>query len=474
MNKSLRGVSLIAAIMFLALLVNATFNYGFRSKGLNDDPSNRRVTDSQFNTDRGSILASNTPIAQSVAVSGNRFSTQRTYSNGALYAPVTGFYSYIYGRTGLEQSYNSQLSGQDDSQFFSRMIDEATGKNPQGATVQTTINPAVQQAASDALGGRTGAVVAYDYATGAILGWVTSPSYDPSQLSSVDLPATQTAWQNLVGDPSNPMSDRATQQIYPPGSTFKLVVASAALENGKSAASTVSSPVTLPLPNTNRVLPNAVNCGGSTSTIDHALTVSCNTAFANLGMELGADKIRAQADKFGFESPFTGDFTSATSTFPAQLDASQLAMSSIGQYDVSATPLQMAVVAGALANDGNLMQPYVVSEVRDRNLNVLTKHDPQSRGNAVSKETAASMQNMMVHVVQSGTGTATQIAGQTIGGKTGTAENLPGASDYSWFAGFDKEHHVALSVFLANPNQAGSATGNATVAAKRVFQAVQS
>ena len=473
MNKSLRGVSLVAALMFLALMVNSTLNYALRSDGLNNDPANRRVANSQFNSARGSILVSNTPVAQSVAASGGQFSMQRTYTNGALYAPITGYYSYIYGRSGLEQSYNPELSGEDDSQFFSRMIAEASGQTPQGATVQTTLDPDAQQAAWDALGGRTGAVVAYDYTTGAILSWVTSPSYDPAELANSDLAASQAAWESLNAAASNPMSDRATQQIYPPGSTFKLVVAAAALENGKTADSTVASPVTLPLPNTSTVLPNAVNCGGTTSTIDHALTVSCNTAFANLGMELGDDAIREQADKFGFESPFTGDFTSATSTFPSDPDAAQLAMSSIGQFDVSATPLQMAVVAGTLANDGELMQPYVVSEVRDSNLNVLSSHDPESRGNAVSAQTAASMQDMMVHVVQSGTATATAISGQTIGGKTGTAENLPGAAAYSWFAGFDKEQHVALSVFLADPNEAGTASGDATVAAKRIIQAFQ-
>ncbi|WP_316669808.1 penicillin-binding protein 2 [uncultured Propionibacterium sp.] len=474
MNKALRRVSVFAALMVFALLANVTFNYGWRSAGLLSDPANRRVTDAQFDAPRGSILVGTTAVAETVPVEGGRFSVQRTYSNGALYAPVTGYYSYIYGRTGLEKNYNDQLSGSDDSQLFRRILSELSGQQAQGATIQTTIDADAQQAASDALGGRTGAVLAMDYTTGAILAWASTPGYDPNQLSSVDLASTQTAWDQLNADESQPLKDRATQEIYPPGSTFKLVVASAALENGMSADTTVESPTTLPLDNSTTTLPNSTNCGGTTSTIDHALQVSCNTAFANLGMSLGQDKVREQAEKFGFNSSFGGDTDSATSVFPSDLDNAQLAMSSIGQYNVSATPLQMASTAAALANGGSLMQPYVVSQVRDANLNVISETSPTTIRQAVSAGTATSMQQMMIHVVQSGTATATQISGQTIGGKTGTAENMPGASAYSWFAGFDQETHAALAVFLADPNQSGTATGNATVAAHAVFEALAS
>lgn len=474
MNKALRRVGIVSAIMFFALLVNITFNYAFRSPSLLNDPSNRRVIDSQFDAPRGSILVGNTAIAESVGVDDSRFSVQRQYSNGELYAPITGYYSYMYGRTGLENTYNAQMSGEDDSQFFQRILDDLSGQQTQGATIQTTINADAQQAAWNALGGRTGGAVALDYTTGAVLAWASSPSYDPNSLSSTDLDSTQTAWDQLNSDSSQPMQDRATEQIYPPGSTFKMIVASAALENGMTADTVVDSPTTLPLPNSTWELPNEANCGGSTSTIDYAFTVSCNTAFANIGMSLGADTVREQAEKFGFGSSFGGDINSATSTFPDQLDEAQLAMSSIGQYDVAATPLQMAVVAGALANGGVVMDPYVVSEVRDANLNVLSSHSPTQRSTAVSESTASSMQTMMQHVVQSGTGRAAQISGQTIGGKTGTAENVDGAADYSWFAGFDLEQHVAVCVWLANPNQSGTATGNATVAAHTLLEAFQS
>ncbi|RLP08199.1 peptidoglycan D,D-transpeptidase FtsI family protein [Propionibacterium australiense] len=474
MNKALRKVSVFAALMVFALLANVTFNYGLRSGALLSDPGNRRVVDAQFDSPRGSILVGTTAVAETVPVEGGRFSVERVYSNGPLYAPVTGYYSYIYGRTGLEQRYNDELSGSGDSQLFRRILSELSGNQPQGDTIQTTIDANAQQAASDALGGRTGAVIAMDYTTGAILAWASTPSYDPNLLSSTNLASTQTAWDELNADESHPLKDRATQEIYPPGSTFKLVVASAALEGGMSADSTVASPTTLPLDNSTTTLPNSTDCGGDTTTIDHALQVSCNTAFANLGMDLGQDKVREQAEKFGFNAAFGGDVDSATSVFPADLDNAQLAMSSIGQFDVSATPLQMASVAATLANDGQVMQPYVVSQVRDSNLHVISETRPTTIRRAVSEETAASMRQMMVHVVESGTATATQISGQTIGGKTGTAENMAGASAYSWFAGFDQETNVALAVFLADPDQPGTATGNATVAARTVFEAFAS
>lgn len=474
MNKALRRVSLFAALMIFALLANVTINYVWRAPSLLSDPGNKRVVDAQFDSPRGSILVGSTAVAETVPVEGQRFSVQRQYSNGSLYAPFTGYYSYIYGRTGLEQQYNDELSGSGDSQLFRRVLNELSGTQTQGATIQTTIDADAQQAASDALGGRTGAVLAMDYTTGAILAWASTPSYDPNQLSSTDLSTTQNSWDELNADSGQPLKDRATQEIYPPGSTFKLIVASAALEDGMSADSTVESPTTLPLDNSTTTLPNSTNCGGDTTTIDHALQVSCNTAFANLGMSLGQDKVRAQAEKFGFDSSFGGDTDSATSVFPSELDRAQLAMSSIGQFDVSATPLQMASVAATLANGGKVMQPYVVSQVRDSNLNVISETSPTTVRQAVSEQTASSMQQMMIHVVQSGTATSTQISGQTIGGKTGTAENLAGASAYSWFAGFDQETHVALAVFLADPNQSGTATGNATVAAHTVFQSLAS
>lgn len=467
MNKSIRGVAVVVGLMFLALMVNATFGYWTRTDSLTNDARNTRVRDEQFGGQRGPILAANTPMAANVETGSRPYAYQRQYLDGPLYAPVTGYYSYIYGRTGLEQLYNAELIGQADSQFTQRIVDGLAGRTLQGGQLQTTIQPRAQQAAWDALAGREGAVVAIDYTTGAILAWVSTPSYDPAALASLDFPATQATWEALTADPSRPMNDRATKEIYAPGSTFKLVVAAAALANGYSPQTMIDTPASMPLPNSTRQLPNLADCGNSQKSLDEALTLSCNTTFARIAMDLGPDVIRAQAEAFGFNTRFEGDVQSATSNFPVTTDPAELAMSAIGQFEVSATPLQMAALAGAIANDGLLMEPYVVQEVRNANQRVVSSHRPTERGTAMPAANAVLLQQMMVHVVQQGTGTQAQLAGLTVGGKTGTAETSPGAPSHSWFTGFVAEKNVAVAVFLAEETNQ-----TATPVARAVMEAV--
>ena len=464
MNRAIRRVSIVAAVMFFALLLNASVGYLLRTGPLLNDPANRRVLDAEFDRPRGPMLVGTTPIVQSVPVSGARFSLERQYANGPLYAPVTGYYSYLYGRSGLEQLYNRQLTGTADSQVLSGLIDSISGKQPQGASLQLTINPKAQQAAWDALAGRPGAVVALDYTTGAVLAWVSIPSYDPNQLSSTNLASTQAAWDKLSADPTRPMSDRATKEVYPPGSTFKLVVGAAALENGMTPNSLLDAPSSLPLPQSNRTLPNAGPCGGDQVTMDQALVVSCNTAFANLGMSLGEDKLRQQAQKFGFDSAFGGDMASATSRFPGPMSQAELAMSSIGQFDVAASPLQMAMVAAAIANNGIEMNPYVVAQVRNPDLSVLQSQHPSQRATTMSPANAQLLQQMMVDVVARGTGQPAAIQGVRVGGKTGTAQSDPSRPNYSWFTGFADNPKVAVCAFLQDPTNPGTDTAAGTTA----------
>lgn len=467
MNRSIRGVAVVVGLMFLALLVNVTASYLVRTDELTNHPRNTRVQDEQFGGPRGPIFAGNTPIVQNVPTDARPYQYIRTYVDGALYAPITGYYSYIYGRTGLEQLYNAELVGQSDAQFTQRILDTLAGRPVEGGQVQTTIQPRAQQAAWDALGGREGAVVAIDYTTGAVLAWVSTPSYDPAALASTDFASTQDAWEALTTDPNRPMNDRATKEIYAPGSTFKLIVAAAALANGYTPQTMVDTPASLPLPQSSVELPNLANCGDGQQSLDTALTLSCNTSFANIALDLGAETIREQAQAFGFDSSFGGDLASAVSTFPAELDDAQLAMSAIGQYEVSATPLQMAVVAGAIANNGVVMEPYVVQEIRSANQRVLASHRPSEHGVAMTTGNAALLQQMMTHVVDQGTATDVAISGLTIGGKTGTAETLPGAASHSWFTGFAVEKNVAVAVFLADP---GYDTANPV--ARAVIEAV--
>jgi peptidoglycan glycosyltransferase len=466
-NKSIRGVAMVVVLMFLALLVNISVSYMVRTDDLLEDPRNTRVRDEQFGGLRGPILAANTPIVFNVETGTRPYAYQRSYVDGPLYAPVTGFYSYNFGRSGLEQLYNSELIGQADSQFTQRILDTLGGRGLTGGELQTTIQPHAQQAAWDALGGREGAVLALDYTTGAVLAWVSTPSYDPASLSSLDFAATQEAWDALNSDPARPMNDRATKEIYAPGSTFKIVVAAAALANGYTPETMIDTPASLPLPQSTRELPNLADCGNGQKSLDEALTLSCNTTFANIALDLGADTIREQAQAFGFDASFGGDTQSAISTFPADPGPAELAMSSIGQFEVASTPLQMAVVAGAIANEGVVMNPYVVSEVRNTNQRVLVSQSPSEHGRAMNAADATQLRDMMTHVVTSGTATDVQIEGLTVGGKTGTAETTPETASYSWFTGFALEKNVAVAVWLADP---GFETANPV--ARAVFEAV--
>ena len=451
MNRPIRRVAVFAALLFFALLANVTYFPLMRADGLVNDPANRRVRDAQFAQDRGAILVGNTPIASSKPTNGT-FAYQRVYANGPLWAPVTGFYSYEFGRTGLEQSSNAELAGTSASQFFTRITDAISGKQPQGASVITTLNAKAQQAAWDALGTKQGAVVALNYRTGAVLAMVTKPSYDPNKLADVDLTKASQAWNSLKDAAGAPMANRATNEIYPPGSTFKLVTAAAALDNGMSPETQVDAPVRLKLPQTTTYLTNETDCGGTRITLTRALEVSCNTAYAGVGLSLGADKLRAQADAFGFDAPLVTDFTAATSRFPASPNQPQTALSSIGQYDVAASPLQMAMVAAGIANGGVVMQPYVVQQVRAPSLQVLSSTTPKQLSRAMTADHAQQLQQMMRDVVTSGTGTQAQVPGVVIGGKTGTAQTSPQRPPYAWFVGYAQQPDVAIAVFIESAN----------------------
>jgi peptidoglycan glycosyltransferase len=449
-NASIRRTAVVASVLFLALLVNVSIVQLWRQSSLSADDRNRRVLDAEFAQNRGAILAGDTQIATTTPIK-DRFKYQRSYPLGSLYATVTGWYAYDFGRSGLESKYSTELAGTASSQTLDRLVDTFTGATPVGATIQTTINPKLQQVAMEQLGTKKGAVVALDPKTGAILAMVSTPTYDPNTLATHDLTAARAAWTALNADTTKPLSDRGTREIYPPGSTFKLVTAAAALENGMAADTLIDTPSQLKLPNSSSVLGNESNCGNTQQTLDRALQLSCNTAFANLGATLGGDKIRAQAEKFGFNTTPMTDLNAAKSQFPTKIDAAQTMLSAIGQYDVAASPLQMAMVAAAIANDGVLKTPYLVSEVRSADLRVLYRHGPDDK-QAMSAGSAQALQQMMVNVVQKGTGTKAQVSGVVVGGKTGTAQTDLSKNPYAWFVSFAKDPDIAIAVFIEDAN----------------------
>ena len=485
MNKPLRRVAYACLALIGILLVQANYLQVVKASAYRDDPRNGRVLLRTYDRERGPIAVGNGKDRQAIASS--RETTDalkylRTYAAGPVYAPVTGFYSLVYGATGTERLQDRVLSGEDDRLFVRRFSDAITGQAPQGGSIMLTINPAAQQAAYDALAGRRGAAVALDPRTGAVLALVSSPSYDPSVLSSHDPAAIRKAYAALTKDPANPMLDRAINQTYPPGSTFKLITAAAALSTGTyTPDSRIASPTLLQLPQTSASLRNfgGESCGdGKTSTLADALRISCNTAFAQLGLDLGAPAVRSQAAAFGFgETDLFVPQKISRSSYPDVLSPPQIAQSAIGQYDVQVTPLQMAMVVAGIANQGRVMTPYLVNEVQAPDFSRLDLAQPKNYREAVSPQVAAQLTAMMELVVASGTGTAAQLPGIRVAGKTGTAEHAVGVPPHAWFVGFApaQDPQIAVAVIVEDGGLAGSeATGGRVAApiAKAIFQAV--
>ncbi|WP_298332160.1 penicillin-binding protein 2 [Haloactinopolyspora sp.] len=485
MNSPIRRISAGCLLLCFALLVNVTYVQGFWADELNARSENRRVLLDEYSRERGPILlADDTPIARSVPVD-SEYAFLREYPYPAMYAPLTGYYSYFYGRTALERAQNDILSGDDDRLFVRRLIDLVTGEDPKGGAVKLTIDPAAQEAAWEGLEGYKGAVVALDVETGAILAAANRPSFDPNAMASHDIEEQTAAKESLDSDEDQPALNRALAQRLPPGSVFKLVTAAAALESGEIEPETdIPGPAEYDLPLTDNTLGNYFDgeCGpGGTTNLIEALRISCNTAFAYLGNELGDDALREQAERFGFNTqPLTNDdMNAATSVFPDEADEPQTAYSAIGQFEVAATPLQIAMVSAAIANDGVLMEPYLVREVRGPDLvSAIEQTEPEERSQAVSKETAEQLTEMMVGVVEDGTGSNAQIDGIEVAGKTGTAQTGRDDPPYAWFTSFAPadEPKVAVAVVIEEaPDTARGDIGGGALAApiaRAVMEAV--
>ena len=475
MNAPLRRVAISVLVLFTLLIINVNYIQVVRSDELRNNTSNTRVLAEEYDRERGAIVVAGNPIAESVATD-DRLTYLRQYPQGPLYAAVTGYYSLIYSRTGIERAENDLLAGSDPRLFVRRLADLFTGRDPAGGDVVLTLDPAVQQAAMSGLEGVTGAVVALDPSTGAVLGMASTPTYDPSQLSSHDPDAIRAYWDQLNAASPDPRLNRAVADNYPPGSLFKVIVSAAALETGEYTPETeVPAPDLLTLPQTSTTLENfngSICDPDERQSLIDALTISCNTAFAQLGIDLGEDRIREMAEAFGldgegFEMPLRvepsgiGDIESAAA----------LGQTSIGQRDVRMTPLQAAMVAAAVANDGTLMQPYLIDQVRAPDLSVLDETDPEVYGEPVSEDIANQLTEMMVSVVENGSGRAAQIPGVQVAGKTGTAQVREDVPDHNWFMGFAPadDPKIAVAVFVAN----GGGTGGDVSApiAQRVLQA---
>ncbi|MFD8914066.1 peptidoglycan D,D-transpeptidase FtsI family protein [Streptomyces sp. NPDC059575] len=471
MNKTIRHASVFALLLVLGLLLRATWVQFYEGQALADDNDNRRNAIATYSRPLGDIVVAGKAVTGSARTKGD-LAYKRAYKDGELYAAVTGYASQAYAPTQLEGVYADLLNGTDNR--LTTMMDTVTGRRADPGDVVTTIDPAVQKAGYAALDGKKGGAVAIDPKTGKILAMVSTPSYDPGQLT--DANTAGSAWIRLTKDPDKPLTNRAMRQPLPPGSTFKLVVAAAALEDGlySDVDQRTTSPEPYIMPGTSRPLPNeSASAPCENASIRVALQYSCNNVFGKLAVDLGQDKVRAMAEKFGFnDEKLDVPARAYTSVYPSKMDKAQTALSGIGQFDVTATPLQMAMVSATMANGGELVAPHVVSQLTDADGDVLKDFGRDAGSQRiVSARTAEQLRSAMETVVRDGTGRNALIDGVTVGGKTGTAqhgENNSG-TPYAWFTSYGKSDatgkEVAVAVMVEQSNAArGEVSGNGLAA----------
>lgn len=475
MTRSLTRLSGVFAVLLIALLANLTYVQMFKADEYRTASGNARALLQEYSRERGPILVGRKAVAKSVETDGD-LKYLRTYSNGPLYASATGFYSQVYGATGIEKAENRVLSGTDDRLLFDRLQQLIAGRDPQGGAVTLGLNSAAQEAAFAGLAGRPGAVAAIEPRSGRILALAQSPSFDPNRLSSHNSRDIQRYYKELTSDPAEPLLNRPLASANPPGSTFKVVVAAAALESGDfTPQSVIPGPATYTLPGTSVELNNASRTACSPSgkvTLTEALVVSCNTSFAWLADQLGDDAIRAQAEKFGFGTSFDVPMPAAAGRYPADPDPAQTALTGIGQYDVRATALTMAQVAAGVAQAGAVMYPNLVTEIASPDLTVLDTTVPELFDQAMTPEKARELTEMMVQVVNRGTGGNGAIPGVRVAGKTGTAENGQGEPDTVWFISFAPAEAPEVAVAVVLEKSGGSGNSLAAPIARSVMEAV--
>jgi penicillin-binding protein A len=490
MNKQIAklGVGLLAC--YLALFVMVNYVQVVRAKELNDDPRNTRAAVRDFDRNRGRIIsADGVDLAVTVpADPASQFEFQRQYPTGELFAHVTGFLSFEVGAEGAERTFTDQLSGEAADVEYQSISDLFIDRE-RVADVTLTLRADVQQVARDALlasGAPRGSVVAVDPRTGAVLAMYSTPSYDPNPLSSHDLTEARDTRNLLLEATPTPLLARAYQERFFPGSTFKVITGAVGVDRGVVTPDNPNYPPAREF-DVDFTDDELSNFGGSTcgGTLPQILEVSCNSAFATMGVEtIGEQGMAEGANRFGFNQEMPFDLPRpATSLFPEDIPDNEgngpLARASIGQGDVAATPLMMAMVAAAIANDGVVMVPHVLDRVTDERGEVIEATEPEVWTTAVSPEAAATMRAAMIGVVQSGSGRRAQIPGAEVGGKTGTAQlGTSPPSSHAWFIAFagppGGPPEVAVAVIVEAQPGVSEVTGGQLAApvAQAVMQAV--
>ena len=440
MNAQIRKIFVVVLIMFAMLGLAVTNTQFISAPSLNADPRNVRTNLHAAEIDRGPIIVEKTAIASSELDDDNHYT--RVYDQGSLYVSATGYFSSVgYGSTGIEAAQENVLDGQSQTLLGQRLRTLLTGEKRQGGGVELTLRASMQEAAAAALGDRKGAVVALDAKTGAILALYSSPSFDPNALASRDAGEVQDAYATLDADPKNPMLNRTISERYAPGSTFKVLTAIALIENGIANPDTrMDSPVSTTLPGTNTEVSNieSSTCGDGKPTLTEAFARSCNTTFVLASEKLTTQQLTDVTKRFGFGHEQEIPLTVIPSVFPADADSAQLAMSSIGQYTVQATPMQMAQVAQTIANGGQMMSPYLIKQIVDADNQTIRKTKATEAGRPISADTASKVTGMMQAVVSQpyGSGTPMALPNVSVAAKTGTAETGDGDRANAWAIGF--------------------------------------
>jgi peptidoglycan glycosyltransferase len=481
MTIFLRRICLVMLFMFLSLFAAASWIQVVDADALGQNSNNKRTRLDSYEIQRGSIIVDGVAIASSVPTS-DMYQFQRVYTDAAMWEPVTGYFNpALQSATGIEKALNADLSGTGSSAFFSEIERIVSGQPQTGLSVELSLNTAAQRAAYEALQGLQGAVVAIEPKTGRILAMVSTPGFDTNLLATHDSDAANAAYDQLDADPANPLYNRAIAgDLNPPGSTFKILVAAAAFATGEwTPDSTLPNPARYQLPQSNNTVSNAWGgtCGaGDTVTIAEAIRLSCNIPMAELAVQLGDDTIREMAEKFGFNKSFDTPVASTASSYPRALDDAQTALTGFGQGKVTATPLQIAMVAAGLANDGVVMNPHMVDAVIGNDLSVVRSYEGTEFARATDKEVADAVTAAMVASVNTGAAQGARIDGVDVAGKTGTAEN--GSNPYTlWFTGFAPADDPAVAVAVVVENgggkgQSGSGDTIAAPIAKKVIEAV--
>ena len=486
MNTPIRRLSVFSMILFGALMLQLTWIQGFQAEAIREDPLNTRQYTERLTEQRGPIVIGDENVAFSTNISEGddpaRF--QREYAGGTMYTPVVGSFR-SYGASGIEETENALLDGSADRLAVRNFRDVITGREPEGARVELTIDPAVQEAGFNGFEqlGMNGAAVAIEPSTGAILGSVSYPSYDANDVVSItDITEAGENYVALEGDEDQPLLNRALRERYAPGSTFKVVTAAAAIEHLDAGPdSTQEAPDNLSF-NSGPSLPNATpggTCnGGNPDTLAHSIQISCNTSFANWAIEMGGEALSEQATAFGFnpgeDEELNVPLSVIPSLAPVEPDDSILGRAGIGQSNVEATPLQMAMVAAGVANSGEVMHPYMVDSVRDADRSVVTQTSPEVYSQATSASTASMLTDMMVLVTTApdGSGVNAAIDGMEVAGKTGTAETGSERGTHNWFIGFAPADDPQIAVAVVIEHGGGSGGELAAPIARQMMEAV--